>query len=66
MTEFQSIEDLKLECVANIQYNKITEENMWRVNIIKEILDIKQGDMNIPEGWTIAELEDILTFACVS
>ena len=66
MTEFQSIDDLKPECVANIQYNKITLENMWRVNIIKEILDIKHGDMNIPEGWTIAELEDILTFACVS
>ena len=66
MTDFQSIVHLKPECVANIQYNKITEENMWRVNIIKEILDIKHGDMNIPEGWTTAELEDILNLACVS
>ena len=66
MTDFQNIDDLKPECVTNIKYNKITEENMWRVNIIKEILDIKQGDMDIPEGWTITELEDILNFACIS
>ena len=66
MTDCQSIEDLKPECVANIQYNKITDENMWRVNIIKEILDIKHGDLDIPEGWTITELDDIINFACVS
>ena len=38
---------------------------MWRINLIKEITDIKFGKLEV-DGFTHEECEEILKFACVS
>ena len=42
----------------------INKEDQWRVRLIKELIDMKFGVMNIPEEMTMDEVEDILDFAC--
>ena len=42
-------------------YNE-TEE--WRIQIVTEILQMKAGDTQTPEGWTNGEMEAILLAAC--
>ena len=66
MTDLQSIDELKPGMVDKIKYNQVMEEDMWRVGIIREIVDMQNGDKTIPPGWTNTELEEILNFACVS
>ena len=66
MTGLARVEDLTTESVADIEHNHILEKDMWRVNIIKEIIDMKQGDLDMPDGWTNGELEEILNYTCTS
>ena len=66
MTDLQSVDDLKPDIVTKIKYNQIMEEDRWRVGIIREIIDMKNGITSIPAGWDITQLEDILNYACVS
>ena len=42
------------------------EEDKWRVGIIGEIMDMKNGNMVTPAEWSVEELDEILNFACVS
>ena len=60
------VDELEPAIVSSIKYNSILEEDKWRVDTIKEILDMKYGELNIPAGWTNSELEDILKYCCVS
>ena len=66
MTDCLSIDELKPDTIDKIQHNQILEEDLWRVNIIKEIVNMKYGSLVLPEDWNITELEEILNFACVS
>ena len=66
MTDLQSVDDLKPNIVTKLKYNQIMEEDKWRVGIIGEIIDMKNGNMVTPAGWTVEELDEILNFACVS
>ena len=49
-----------------VAWQSFFKEDMWRVGIIQEIIDMKYGVNATPAGWDITELEDILNFACVS
>ena len=64
LTSLSRVDDIQPSTVDNIRYNKIMEQDKWRVHIIKEALDIRNGDITAPEGWTKDELNDILNFAC--
>ena len=52
--------------VSTINYNCTKEEDMWRLKIIKEIIDIQNEELNCLEGWNNSDLEEILKHACVS
>ena len=66
MTDLQSVDDLKPNMVNKLKHNHIMEEDKWRVGIIREIMDMKNGTMVIPADWSEEELDEILNFACVS
>ena len=66
MTDLLSIDELKPSIVDKIKYNQVMEEDIWRVSLIREIVDIQNGNKSIPLGWSNSDLEEILTFACVS
>ena len=63
-TTLLNVDDLQPSTVQQIRYKAIKYEDMWRIPIIQEALDMKYGDINPPDGWTTEELNDILEFAC--
>ena len=64
LTNCLTVDDLNKRAVGDIMYNNIQEKDMWRVNFIKEIIDIKNDALVSPVGWSAEDLEEILTFAC--
>ena len=64
LTGLDNIDDLLPTVIETIKYKQISNDDMWRVQLIKEILDMKHGVIDLPEGWTIEEAEDILNLAC--
>ena len=64
LTNLSNPDHLKPSLVNNISYKTINKEDQWRVRLIKELINMKFGGMNIPEEMTMDEVEDILDFAC--
>ena len=56
-----SIEDLDPNEVMAINFAEVPEREAWRVPIVKELIDIKTGEMFLPgEGLTPSEIADLL------
>ena len=64
LTDLTKVEDLDSNIINSIKYQEIREEDMWRVNLIKELLDMKHGKLDPPEGWTQEDLDNVLNFTC--
>ena len=48
---------------------KFTEENFWRVNLIKELTNVKQNILALDDhenALTNEELDEILEYVCIS
>ena len=65
LTKKESIEQITDKDVENIEYAKIPDDDMWRVNMIKEVTNVKFGQLTI-EGFSTEECEEMLQFACIS
>ena len=63
-TNLLNVDELHPGTADLIRYKEILEIDKWRIPIIGEIIDMKCGDMDPPEGWTIAELQEILDLVC--
>ena len=50
---------------SNIELAVIEEENKYRVDFIKEIIDVKHGNLEV-DGFTNEELDSIVDFLCTS
>ena len=50
MADYTSIDYLKPDIVTKIKQKEIMEEDSWRVDIIKEIVDMKHARLTIPVG----------------
>ena len=50
---------------AKKEYATIPKKEEWRIHIIKELIDVRQGMLMVP-GLQYSELEEILTFAAAS
>ena len=53
----------------NLKFNNITEENAWRVNLVKELTNVKQNILtldNHENSLTTEELDEILEYVCIS
>ena len=48
----------------SVQY--YSEPDQWRIVAILEALNVRAGEMDLPEGWVQQELEQILEVACVN
>ena len=45
--------------------NKLESDDQWKIEPIKEIIEAKAGNMEIP-GFSKEELDDILLYLCTS
>ena len=58
-----TVHDINIYDLEKLSYHKIEEMNMWKINCIKEIIDVKTGVMEVP-GFTNTELNTILCHLC--
>ena len=65
LTQKSKVEDVTSVDIENIEYAEISDEKMWRVNLIKEINNKKFNQLEI-NGFSEEECEEILQYACVS
>ena len=56
------IEELDV-CDTDIKYHEVLESEVWRVDFIKEVVELKYGDLSLP-GFTAEELEEIQEYLC--
>ena len=49
LTKKESIEQITDKDVDNIEYAKIPDDDMWRVNVFKEVTNVKFGQLTIEE-----------------
>ena len=62
LAEKPSIQNLKPSDMDDV--NLHGDPELWRVLAIKEILEIRAGELQLPDGWTQGEMETILQAAC--
>ena len=60
-----SVESVKKEDVDKIEYFPLDETDRWKINAIKEIIDVKSRTLEISD-FALEELEEILTYLCTS
>ena len=60
-----SIDYVKKEDVEKIEYFPLDETKFWKVNATKEIIDVKNKQLDI-ENFQTEEIEEMLTFLCTS
>ena len=64
LTNTLQVDDLDQSMVDNIKYHELDENEMWRIGLLKELVNIKHGELNLLEGLSNDDLEAILNFSC--
>ena len=64
LTNKVQVDELEPSVVDNMAYHRVEENNTWRVGMVKELINMKQGDLLPPEGWSKEELETLMNFIC--
>ena len=59
------MEDVCFQDHAKLSYFTLVRENKWRITMIQEIVNLKQGDLEV-EGFDYDELNDMLDYLCTS
>ena len=49
--------------MTDIKYHEVQESEVYRVDFIKEIVELKYGELVVP-GFTVEELEEIQDYLC--
>ena len=65
LVQKQDIDELVPDDAQNIPYNNIPKNEIWRLSVINEITDVKFGEAHV-EGFTVKELNTILSYVCTS
>ena len=60
-----TIDDLCKDDIRKLKYNKIDCKDVWKVNMIHEIRDIKFNKLEV-ENFTLEELDEILSHLCTT
>ena len=59
----EKFSDVSKDDIMKIQYFPINENDVWRVNLILEIIDNRNNDLEVP-GFSADEISEILNYAC--
>ena len=60
-----SVDEVEKKDAENIEYYPIKGEDLWKVDAIQEIIEVKSRRLEI-DDFNQDELEDILTHLCTS
>ena len=64
-TSKTSVNDLRKSDIAQLDYHPTSPEDMWKENIVKEIIQVRDNTIEV-EGFEYDELTEILEHICVS
>ena len=65
LCEKDNIESISISDLKDLKYFPVPENESWRVNLLKELLDSRLENMEIP-GFSQQELTNMIDFVCVS
>ena len=65
LTDKNSIEEINSDDVRSMNYHPIEEKDAWKVNLIKELTNIKYNELELSE-FSREELDEILSYVCTS
>ena len=51
LTNKLNVDDLEVDHVDMIKYHPVEEKDKWRIGMMKELIEIQQGNMTAPEVW---------------
>ena len=58
------MDDLEPRLMDTIKYHHLEDNKSWRVGMVMELIDIQHGNVELPDGWSEEDLENILNLAC--
>ena len=61
----ETIHDLKTSDLDNLTYQTIPEDEMWRLSLIKELLEIRRNDLEL-NGFSEEEVSSLIDCVCGS
>ena len=62
LTDASSVEVLRPADLDNVIY--YWEPDLWRVQFLSDIMEMRIGQMELPQGWKMDEIEALLESAC--
>ena len=65
LAEKDTIEEISIHDIKNLKYHKVTDENAWKIELVKEITEIKNHQLSLNE-FSMEEITDILKNLCTS
>ena len=65
LTDKNKIEELCQDDIKKMKYQQIEENNVWKVNMIKEITNVKFHKLEV-QNFSIEELDEILSHLCTT
>ena len=65
MTGKGTIEDLEVKDDNSIHYHKVPACEEWRVGLLKEMIDIKNEEIDVP-GIEMDQLDQIINYVCTT
>ena len=63
LTDKSNVDDLKINDVKTLIYSPVKNENLWKIDIVRELIDVKAGQKHV-EDFSEEELQNILEYIC--
>ena len=60
-----TIEDLNPTESDNVQYCPVDEDNIWKIGVAKELLEVQSGNMELP-NFKFKEIQQMISFICTT
>ena len=57
-----NIKDVEVDNI-DVKYHEVEESDRWRINFIKEVVNVKYGELGVSE-FTKEEVDAILNYIC--
>ena len=64
MTNKTNIDMLTIEDVKGIKYHPYDTSEMWKVNLLEEIMEIKYGDLVTQNILNMNDMDTLLNWVC--
>ena len=64
-TEKSNVDQVNIRDAGSIDYHQLSEEEGWKVTLIKELTDLKHGRLEM-ENFSHDEIDDMISMVCTS